>query len=290
MAVYEQTYRRYDGPLLSGFQRFWVIPRYAWKRLASSKLVVILLVLAAISTLGAATIIYLPHNLRVIETMGIDVAGLIPIDPRFFRFWLGLQLLWSFLFVLIAGPRLISMDTSNGALPLYLARPLDRKEYVLGKLSVLAVVISLMTWVPGLLLFALQGALDNAWIGENLRIAAAVFGGSWLWILWVGFVTLGLSALLRWPLAVRGALLVMYFVLFPFSFMLAEVMRSPQGHLIHIFGDLGHVLDALFGVHQLYGGAWSDVSVTGAATVLAVTFALALLVLVKKLRAYEVVS
>lgn len=290
MAVYEQTYRRYDGPLLSGFQRFWVIPRYAWKRLAGSKLVVILLVLAAVTTLGAATIIYLPHNLRVIQTMGIDVAGLIPIDARFFRFWLGIQLLFSFLFVLIAGPRLISMDTSNGALPLYLARPLDRKEYVLGKLSVLAVVISLMTWVPGLLLFALQGALDSSWIGENLRIAAALFGGSWLWILWVGFVTLGLSALLRWPLAVRGALLVMYFVLFPFGFILAEVMNSQQGHLIHIFGDLAHVLDVLFGVHTLYGGSWSEVSTAGAVTMLVVTFALALLVLFKKLRAYEVVS
>ena len=55
------------------------------------------------------------------------------------------------------GPGQISPDLANNALSLYLARPFSRVEYVLGKMSVLLILMSVMTWVPGLLLFGLQG-------------------------------------------------------------------------------------------------------------------------------------
>lgn len=290
MAVYEQTYRRYDGPLTSRARRFWVIPRYAWKRLAGSKLVVVLLVLAGISTLGGAVLIYLHHNLNALQMLQIDLEELVPINARFFSIWLSIQLFLAFLFVLIAGPRLISMDMSNGALPLYLARPLERKEYVLGKLSVLAVVVSLLSWVPGLGLYLLQAALAGAgWAAENLQIAGAIFASSWIWILWMGFVTLALSALLRWPLAVRGVLLVLYFVLPGFGLALAAQTRNENGLVLDLAGDLEHVRNALFGVEPL-NPLWAEASLAGAVAMLGLTFAAALLLLVKKLRAYEVVS
>ena len=59
------------------------------------------------------------------------------------------------------GPGQVSPDLANNALSLYLARPFSRVEYVLGKMSVLLMLMSLMTWVPGLLLFALEGYLEG---------------------------------------------------------------------------------------------------------------------------------
>ena len=55
----------------------------------------------------------------------------------------------------------ISPDLSNNALPLYLCRPINRTEYILGKMAVLFIPLSCITWIPGLLLFAIQAGLQG---------------------------------------------------------------------------------------------------------------------------------
>ena len=50
----------------------------------------------------------------------------------------------------------ICNDLDNNALPLYLVRPFSRVDYILGKFSVLAILLSGVTWVPALLLYGLQ--------------------------------------------------------------------------------------------------------------------------------------
>ena len=286
MAVYEQTYRRYAGPRTSRRLRFLVIPRYAYQRLAGSKLVWALVVAAALATLGTATLIYLKHNVRALAALNLEVGGLLPIDARFFDVYLGIELFIGFLLVLIAGPPLISMDLANGALPLYLGRPLGRWEYLLGKLTVLAALLSVVTWVFALGLWLLQAVLEGgAWGASNLRIAGAIFAGSWIWILVLSFLTLALSALIRWPLAVRGVLLVVFLVLPGFGLALSQVLQTPWGHVINLAADLGTVQAALFGVEPPIGPP-----LAGAALVLAAVVAGSIALLAAKLRAYEVIK
>ena len=55
----------------------------------------------------------------------------------------------AFVLTAFTGPGLISPDIANGALPLYFCRPFSRAEYVLGKTSVLAILLSQITWIPG---------------------------------------------------------------------------------------------------------------------------------------------
>src|SRR5258707_13066390 len=55
--------------------------------------------------------------------------------------------------VRVNGPPLVSRDLRNNALPLYLCRPFTRTEDVLGKMSVLLILLSAITWIPQLLLF-----------------------------------------------------------------------------------------------------------------------------------------
>ena len=85
---------------------------------------------------------------------------------------------------------------------------------MLGQDAVLVVLLSLVTWVPGLLLFFLQGYLDGAgWLGQNLvdRAAPSSWGaGSGSCAL---AVALAVSAWVKWkPRRARRAVVV-FFVL-----------------------------------------------------------------------------
>ena len=92
--------------------------------------------------------------------------------------------MFAFFLTLLIGPPLVSRDLTNNALPLYLCRPFSRAEYVVGKMAVLLILLSLITWVPGLLLFLFQAYLEGGgWIAANLWIAGAIFVGSLVWIL-----------------------------------------------------------------------------------------------------------
>ena len=59
------------------------------------------------------------------------------------RSFLSVQGVFAFLLTAYAGPGLISPDLSNNALPLYLCRPISRTEYVLSKMAVLFIPLSL---------------------------------------------------------------------------------------------------------------------------------------------------
>ena len=60
---------------------------------------------------------------------------------------------WRSFLTAFVGPGLVSPDLANSALPLYFCRPFSRAEYVLGKCAVSVQLLSLITWVPGLILF-----------------------------------------------------------------------------------------------------------------------------------------
>jgi len=289
MAVYEQIYRRYEGAQTPRALRFLVIPRYAYQRLFGSKLWWVLLAASGLTTLAYAVLIYLRHNARALAVFGVtaeDMARVIPVDGGFFAGFLAIQFVLGFLVVLVAGPTLISMDLANGGLPLYLARPISRPEYLVGKFVVLGAALSLLTWVFAFLLIALQTSLEGAgWAVGNARIVAAVFVGSWLWIVVMSALTLALSALIRWPLAVRGVLLALFILLPGFGQAVYHGMGRSWGLLF----DLGTVFETA--VRGLFGLPLVDAPPLAAAWAVLVGLAAAsVLILARKLRAYEVVS
>src|SRR6185503_13906246 len=103
--------------------------------------------------------------------------------PDFFFAILTFQGALAFLLTAWVSPVLVSPDLVNGALPLYLSRPLSRAEYVLGKTAVLFGVLSLVTWVPELALFGLQAGLaGRAWFQQEMGVGLAVVVGGWIWI------------------------------------------------------------------------------------------------------------
>ena len=84
----------------------------------------------------------------------------------------------------LAGPGLLAPDLANNALPLYFSRPLTRWSYALARLTVLVGMLSVVTWVPGLLLFGLQvGLAGGWWFLSNWTLGAGMVVGFLLWLL-----------------------------------------------------------------------------------------------------------
>jgi ABC-2 type transport system permease protein len=165
MAVYRRTYTSYSGALTPPWSRFLVLFRYSRKNLFRSKFQTGFFVLCFFYPLLSLIAIYLAHNLSFLERYS-GSNQLLTIDNKFFFVFITVQGVLAFMLTAFTGPGLISPDLANGALPLYFCRPFSRAEYVLGKASVLAILLSEITWVPGVILFAVQASLA---------------GSSWTW-------------------------------------------------------------------------------------------------------------
>ncbi len=248
MAVYKKTYRPYEGSLTPGWSRFLVITRYAFEELRSSRFLTIFYIASFLYPLIAAILIYVRHNASALGLVGARNANqLISINVVFFLTLLGWQSMLALFLAAFIGPGQISPDLANNALALYFARPFSRTEYVLGKMSVLVILLSLMTWVPGLLLFLLQGYLEGGgWMADNWRFAYGVFFGAWIWILILSLLALALSAWVKWKPAAGGLMFGVFFVAAAFGGIANAVERTDWGNLLNIGYLIGSVWVELF--------------------------------------------
>jgi ABC-2 type transport system permease protein len=248
MAVYKKTYRPYDGALTSSWGRFLVIPRYAFEDMQRSRFLTIFYIASFIYPLICALLIYVQHNASALGLFGAQGANrLISINVTFFMTVLGWQSIMALFLASFIGPGQVSPDLANNALSLYLARPFSRIEYVAGKMFVLLVLMSVMTWVPGLLLFGLQGYLEGGdWMKNNIRFASGLFFGAWIWILILALLALALSAWVKWKPAAGGLMVGVFFVAGGFGATVNGVQRTNWGHLFNISYLIGSVWVQLF--------------------------------------------
>ncbi|MFL6232946.1 MAG: hypothetical protein ACJ76N_07415 [Thermoanaerobaculia bacterium] len=292
MAVYERNYGRYRGDLTPEWSRFLILPRYAWKDVLDSRIFVGFFFLCFLLPFAGLLIIYLHHNLAALKLFNLPLDQLkeaLPIDANFFRRGIEFQSWLCFLLALSVGPALVAPDLRNNGLPLYLSRPFSRTEYVLGKLMVLVGLMSLITWVPGLLLFFFQGYLEGAgWMADNLRIGFAILAGSWSWILVVSLVVLAISAWVKWKPVARISLLIVFFVLTGFAEALNATLDTWWGFLLSLSTAMDKVWAALFGL-EVSDNRLALQPVWTAWLTLVAGCAIALWLLSRRIRAYEVV-
>lgn len=286
MAVYDQLYSPYTGPRTSERLRFLVIPRHAIREIFASKIVTGFFVLCFVYPLIAAIIIYLHHNANAIAIMQIDLDEIIPINKTFFQVFLQTQTLFGLVLTVLVGPSLVAADLSNNAIPLYLSRPFSRVEYVLGKFSVLAIMLSAITWVPGLVLILLQTYLEGVgWLGSNLNILAGVLVGSVAWVVLISLLSLAISALVRWGLAARALLFAIFIIPIAVAGVINEIFETTVGSVV----NLNEVLHTIWStILQLDEGL--DLGFATAWVVFAIVCGICLAVLSRRVRAYEVVS
>jgi ABC-2 type transport system permease protein len=284
VAVYRRSYTSYSGPLTPAWSRSLVLFRYSRKRLFRSKLQTALFVLCFFYPLLSLILIYLAHNLSFLARLEANQS--INIDNTFFFFFINVQGVLAFVLTAFTGPGLISPDIANGALPLYFCRPFSRAEYVLGKASVLVILLSQITWIPGLVLFAVQSSLAGAqWAWDHLWIAGSLMVSSLIWIAILSLLAMALSAWVKWRIVAGALLLAVLFFGAGFAEAINAVMRTQSGHFINLVFLMKTIWTYLFRID-------TGQSMSSAEAWIALLFycGICLALLVRKVRAYEVVK
>ena len=285
MAVYRRTYTSYSGPLTPTWSRSLVLFRYSRRKLFRSKFQTGLFVLCFFYPLACLLIIYLANNLSFLEKFG-NIGSAFSIDNKFFLTFMVVQGALAFVLTAFAGPGLISPDLANGALPLYFCRPFSRAEYVLGKASVLVILLSQITWVPGLVLFAIQSSLAGAaWTWDHLWIAGSLIFCSLIWIAILSLLAMALSAWVKWRIVAGALLLAVLFFGAGFAQAVNAVMRTQSGYFLNLFYLISTVWTSLFRVDND-----SAISVAEAWIALLGYCGICLALLVRKVRAFEVIK
>lgn len=286
MAVYKRTYKAYDGPQTPGWSRFWILPRSAYSYIMQSRFLIAFRIACLFYPVGCAGFIYLAHNLSFMRALNIPVTQLLEVNANFFRYFCVFQGSLAVLLTAFVGPSLVAPDVANNAMPLYFYRPFSRLEYVIGKMSLLLVMLSVITWAPGLLLFLIQSSLAGmTWMRENAWIAGAIFFGLLVWDVTLCLIALALSAWIKWRIAAGGAILAVFFAGAGFGTAINSIVRTQYGSLVDLRQVIGLIFSSMFRDDSI-----QTVPVHDAWTALAICAIFCLWLLAKRVRPFEVVK
>lgn len=245
MPIYEQAYRRWQarGPLRR--VRFWPITREALRLLLSKR-----------AFLGLLAASWIPFVVRLVQiyivTRFPQAAQLLPSEAKVFGEFLNGQLGFAMLLSIFGGAGLVANDLRTGAILVYLSRPLTRRDYVLGKIGVLAALNLSITLVPGLLLYLSAVALlperflkvDMAWI------APAVVAQALLVSFAVSLLALAVSSLSRSARVAGVALMALWIGLEIARVIADNVFSRPEVSLLSVQANVQAVGKSLFGISQ----------------------------------------
>lgn len=290
MAVFKRGYQRYDGPRTSALTRFLAVPRFVWPKLLAERFVIILLVNSLFWPMLCAGFVYLSNHADLLPGLGSGDDGIrkmLTIDGKFFAIFMNVQSTFAIILAAIAGPGLIAPDLANNALPLYFARPLSRWSYIGARMMVLFGMLSLVTLLPGVIVFGMQASLaSSAWLAANWTLGQGMVLGFLLYIFMVSLIALTCSAYVKWRVVAGALVLGFFFVLAGASQIINQVFRVEWGSLLSPGYAIYTIWCALLGVETAEDapGAWECFAV------LVAMLAALLGVLLRKLRPVEVVS
>jgi ABC-2 type transport system permease protein len=284
MAVYKRTYRGYSGPLTNPVWRFLVLQRYAFKAVFRSRFLLIGYVACFFAPLMTICMLYLNQNASLLALVG-QKPGFVKIDANWFLNFLSFQGVLAGLLTAFIGPTLVAPDLANGALPMYLSRPLSRSGYILGKGMVLGSLIASITLVPILICFAIQSSLMGfSWFTTNLYLGTGIVLSSFVLMAVLILLGLAMSAFVRWRIVAGALILAVFAAGKGFGAVINNVMRSTAGYYL----DLQYLLSTI--AANLFHHAAEDDPVTPVkAWVAIIVFCALLLMLInRKLRVCEV--
>ncbi len=235
MAVYKRTYKAYQGRQTPTWSRFTVLARYGFANLFESRPFTAYAVLCMMPFVIGLVFIYFIHSSAVQALLNIRMGDAVQVNNNWFLNFLAAEAWMGFILTAWSAPGMISKDFANHSIQLYLSRPLSRAEYLLGKVSVLAVLLSCTTWIPALILFGLQAQLQgHGWGWKNLWMAGSIFVSGMLWIALVSLLAMALAVWVRWRIAATALMFATFFLLPGFGFMLNAILRTRWGWLLNL--------------------------------------------------------
>ncbi len=192
MPIHDQSYRRYAGKKDLAGRAWMVIARNGVMTIVKKRLFLGLLLLAWLPFVIGAVTVYLAANFP-------QFSSLLGLTAQRFRDFLETQNFFVFVITVWVGAGLIANDKRANALQIYLSKPLARVEYIAGKLAILAAFLLAVTWVPAILLLALQVLFTGSFtfLRQNFYLFPAVTVFAFLQVLLASFTMLALSSITK---------------------------------------------------------------------------------------------
>src|SRR5262249_40225202 len=149
--------------------------------------------------------------------------------------FLGQEAFLGFILAAWVGPGMITKDFANHSVQLYLSRPISRAEYLVGKVSVLAGLLSFTTWIPALVLFFINAGLQgHGWLWENLWMAGSIVLSCLIWIAVVSLISMTVAVWVRWRIAATALMLAVFILLPALGQALNLILGTQWGMLLNI--------------------------------------------------------
>jgi len=287
--IREKGYSHWDGKLAERRRPWWPITRTGIRLAFRKKAFKFVFAGAFMPSFIALVGLYISERLEDFKAIVRSNEALINVSPKYFKtIFTSDGLLFLIILVLsFAGAGLISDDLKHNSLQLYFSRPLSKKDYLLGKMSVIFFFVLILTAVPELVLF----------------IFKMIFAGSFKFFLeypWLPLSILSWSALLAVFFAFYVLLLsastkntryatILVFATYIFSNVLfgilMSIFRKPAMALVSISANLQQAGAFIFGQKPPFAvpAGWSFAVLAGICVLSAV-------VLYRKTRSVEVIK
>jgi len=174
-------------------------------------------------------------------------------EAAFFREFAGNGYL-SFMLVVLGiffGSELISGDIKFNSFPLYFSRPLNRKDYIAGKFSIIMFYFLLLTLVPNILLYLFKIIFTGKLVIVPQTIMALILFPILMSFL-IASLILMISSLSGNTRYVRIITFLVYFFSEFLGNILYEIFRNPYFHAISLGNNLKNLSSFLFGVNSRF--------------------------------------
>jgi ABC-type transport system involved in multi-copper enzyme maturation permease subunit len=289
MSVYKNTYRAYTGPVTPLWTRIYVLARYGFAEAWSSKITVALFTLSLLPFAVFLIGIYLANNPIAQMVILKNASRGLNVDATFFLNVLEIQSWIALAITAWVAPRLISFDLADNALPILLSHPISRVGYVFGKFMAMFTSLSMVTWVPCLLLFVYQCySATQPWAAAHFSIAIGVFIGAVIWIAFLSILGLALSSWVKWRVVATGAIFAAIFVPAGVGAIVSAVLRTQWGFLLNLPVTMSILWQRLLGAPEFMRSVTS-LPTSAIVTVLILACLLCVAMLNARIRAREVV-
>jgi ABC-2 type transport system permease protein len=280
MPIHDQGYRRYAGSRAAIGRGWAVITRNGVKSLFAKRAFLGLLLLAWSPFVVRAVQIYVAANFA-------QAASILGVKAETFREFLEQQSVFVFFVTIYVGAGLIANDRRANALQVYLSKPLTRAEYVAGKLAILFLFLTGVTWLPAIALLIVQIMFAGSFtfLRQNIFLLPAITLFSLLQVLLASMTMLALSSLSKSSRFVG----VMYAGLMFFTSALFNAVRGITGRSslawLSPAAALEQIGDVIFRLQPRY-----DLPAVVAVLVIVVLIAMSGVILERRVRGVEVVQ
>jgi ABC-2 type transport system permease protein len=216
MPIFDQGYQHWSGTLSGHAWRWLTITRHGARIGMQNIFLRLVVIVSWLPAVGLAVVLCIwglvEQKSSLIQPLLPFVSGFLSpdalTDPKQYRdvvwtlcfnYFLGIELTFSMIVVMLVGPGLISQDLRFNALPLYFSRPLRRIDYFAGKLGVIAWFLGMVIILPSLIAYilGLLFSLDVSILWSTLPLLAACLAYGAVIVLSAGTLMLALSSLSR---------------------------------------------------------------------------------------------